>query len=172
MRVLIAIDGGPVSGEVLDGVGRVLGSGDAVDIVSVIDPREIHETISASGPTHVEGPPLSNQLGATASVVRHLPAEDVVQAAERVDAEHLRTIQGLATRHLPPSTRWTAHIRSAEHPAEVILDLADELAPDLIAVGTRARRDIVQALLGSVAEQVIRGTTLPVIVIHTTIRAS
>lgn len=167
MRVLIAIDGGPVSGEVLEGIGKILGSGDEVHVLSVIDPREIHETISQTGPTHLEGPALSTRLGATSSVVRRLPAEDVAQAAERVDVEHLRSIEAMADEHLPAAVRWTAHVHAVEHPAQAILDLADELHADLIGVGTRARRDIVQALLGSVAEQVIRGSERPVIVIHT-----
>jgi nucleotide-binding universal stress UspA family protein len=172
MRVLIAIDGGPVSGEVLAGAAAVLRGDDEVHIVSVIDPNEIHETISARGPVHVEGRAIDSQLGATASVVRHLPAEDVIQAAERVDTEHLRAIEGLAKHFLPSATSWTAHVQSGEHPAGVILDIADEIAAEMLVVGTRARRDIVQALLGSVAEQVIRGTMLPVVVIHTSTQES
>jgi nucleotide-binding universal stress UspA family protein len=166
MRTLIAVDGGPVSEEVLAAVGKVLTPADEVHVLTVIDPSQIHETLSAGGPVVIEALAASNQLGATAAVMRHPAAEDVVQAAERVDAERLQALEALARRALPPALQWTAHVRAGAHPADVILAIADEIHAEALAVGTRARRDVVQALLGSVAEDVIRRTDLPVIVIR------
>jgi nucleotide-binding universal stress UspA family protein len=49
---------------------------------------------------------------------------------------------------------------------EEIVRVADELNADLIVVGTHGRRGIARALLGSVAENVIRTTLRPVLAIH------
>jgi nucleotide-binding universal stress UspA family protein len=49
---------------------------------------------------------------------------------------------------------------------EEIKAVAEELHVDLIVIGTHARRGIARALLGSVAENVIRTVKLPVLTIH------
>jgi nucleotide-binding universal stress UspA family protein len=51
-------------------------------------------------------------------------------------------------------------------PWEEINAVATETNADLIIIGTHGRRGLARALLGSVAENVIRTTTLPVMVIH------
>ena len=54
-----------------------------------------------------------------------------------------------------------------EGPAwEEIRALAEELPADIIVIGTHGRRGIARALLGSVAENVIRTTKVPVLTIH------
>jgi nucleotide-binding universal stress UspA family protein len=49
---------------------------------------------------------------------------------------------------------------------EEINNLAGEVHADLIIIGTHGRRGLARALLGSVAENVIRTSTVPVLVIH------
>jgi nucleotide-binding universal stress UspA family protein len=49
---------------------------------------------------------------------------------------------------------------------EEINRVADEVKADLIIIGTHGRRGLARALLGSVAENVIRTSTMPVLVIH------
>jgi nucleotide-binding universal stress UspA family protein len=49
---------------------------------------------------------------------------------------------------------------------EEINAIASETHADLIVIGTHGRRGLSRALLGSVAENVIRTSTLPVLVIH------
>lgn len=44
--------------------------------------------------------------------------------------------------------------------------VADELNADLIVISTHGRRGLARALLGSVAENIIRTTTRPVLVVH------
>ena len=51
-------------------------------------------------------------------------------------------------------------------PWEEIDAVAKEEGADLIVIGTHGRRGLARALLGSVAENVIRTSTLPVLVIH------
>jgi nucleotide-binding universal stress UspA family protein len=49
---------------------------------------------------------------------------------------------------------------------EEIVAVADEIDADLVVIGTHGRRGIARALLGSVAENVIRTSSRPVTTIH------
>jgi nucleotide-binding universal stress UspA family protein len=51
-------------------------------------------------------------------------------------------------------------------PWEVILDTAASVRADLIVIGTHGRRGIARALLGSVAEKVVRSSRIPVLTVH------
>jgi len=55
---------------------------------------------------------------------------------------------------------------TTEEIADVILQEAGSWTADLIVIGTHGRRGLAHALLGSVAERVIRAATLPVLVVH------
>jgi len=52
------------------------------------------------------------------------------------------------------------------HPVSRILDFATEQACDLIVLGTRGRGSIAHALIGSVAERVVRKSKCPVLTVH------
>ena len=52
------------------------------------------------------------------------------------------------------------------NPAEEIRAVAEEMQADVIVSGTHGRRGLARALLGSVAENVIRTVTRPVLTIH------
>lgn len=49
---------------------------------------------------------------------------------------------------------------------EEVNSVAQEIKADLIIIGTHGRRGLARALLGSVAENVIRTAKIPVLVIH------
>jgi len=51
-------------------------------------------------------------------------------------------------------------------PAKEILKLAEEQSVDLIVMGTLGRSGIEKFLLGSVADKVIRGSRIPVLVVR------
>jgi nucleotide-binding universal stress UspA family protein len=51
-------------------------------------------------------------------------------------------------------------------PYESVNAVAEEINADVIVIGTHGRRGIARALLGSVAENVIRTATRPVLVVH------
>jgi nucleotide-binding universal stress UspA family protein len=55
---------------------------------------------------------------------------------------------------------------AAEHPARAILAAAQDRGADLIALATRGRSGLARSLLGSVADKVIRGGTLPLLAIR------
>lgn len=47
-----------------------------------------------------------------------------------------------------------------------IIETAEEMNADLIVMGTHGRRGLPRALLGSVAEKVVRTATVPVLTVH------
>lgn len=47
-----------------------------------------------------------------------------------------------------------------------VLEAADELSADLVVMGTHGRHGLARALIGSVAEAVVRTSTVPVLTIH------
>lgn len=53
------------------------------------------------------------------------------------------------------------------NPPQVILDVAQELSADLIVMGTHGYTGLTRALMGSVAEEVVRGADSPVLTVKT-----
>ena len=51
-------------------------------------------------------------------------------------------------------------------PREAILAAAQELSADLVIMGTHGRRGIARALIGSVAEAIVRVSPVPVLTVH------
>jgi nucleotide-binding universal stress UspA family protein len=56
-----------------------------------------------------------------------------------------------------------ARIAHAQHPASAIIDAAQKHPIDLIAMATHGRRGLPRLLLGSVADKVIRGASIPLL---------
>lgn len=48
-------------------------------------------------------------------------------------------------------------------PARAILDFAEEIGADLIAMDAQARHGLLRRLAGSVSDKVLRGATVPVL---------
>lgn len=63
---------------------------------------------------------------------------------------------------------WVATIVRRGSPRQVILDVADEIAADLIVMGTHGRSGFKRWVLGSVAEHVVRNSQIPVMVVRQT----
>jgi len=59
-----------------------------------------------------------------------------------------------------------AAVVAAETPARAILTAAEERSADLIAMATRGRSGLTHTILGSVADKIIRGGTLPVLAVR------
>jgi nucleotide-binding universal stress UspA family protein len=56
-------------------------------------------------------------------------------------------------------------LRQAD-PRAAVLAAIDELSADLVVMGTHGRRGIARVLVGSVAESVVRASTVPVMTVH------
>jgi len=98
------------------------------------------------------------------------PLIDVVPSAQE-EVERLKQDSLAAVRQLIAASgalrigSVVAHAAMGA-PARAIVDLAAELDADLIVVGTHGRRGIRRALLGSVAEEVVRTAGCPVFAVR------
>ena len=73
--------------------------------------------------------------------------------------------QALRAQRDPIQVNVFHHVIEAP-PARAILEVAEEVGADLILVGTHGRTGISRALLGSVAEKVVREAGCPVLVMR------
>lgn len=71
--------------------------------------------------------------------------------------ERLRSVEG-------PEVQAEVHVELG-HPAQVILDQAESLRTDLIVISSHGRTGLERVLLGSVAESVVRGSKVPVMIV-------
>ena len=118
----------------------------------------------AAGVARREGASLV-LLHAVESPALDLPAVPIGATAWEVE------LLAMAEREL---ARLASELRQAEiavetrallgSPARSILDVAGQAAADLIVIGTHGRRGAARLVVGSVAEQVVRGASVPVLV--------
>jgi len=98
------------------------------------------------------------ELGLYGTPLR-FPSEDLEAAAE-----WSRTALEQMLEAIPGDVGADLRVKIGQ-PAERILDVERELAPDVLVVGTHRRRGLGRATLGSVAERVVRNATGPVLVL-------
>jgi nucleotide-binding universal stress UspA family protein len=87
-----------------------------------------------------------------------------IQSELRKEAQHYLT--GVAERLRARSVRVQTRLVVEEHPAAAILHEAAACGADLIAIETHGRGGLSRLILGSVADKVLRGSMLPVLVHH------
>jgi nucleotide-binding universal stress UspA family protein len=80
-------------------------------------------------------------------------ADDVIETAR----------QQLERLEIPDTGGRVARRFEVGDPAESILEVAQEVHADLIAMGTHGRTGLARLLMGSVAEKVVRRATCPVL---------
>lgn len=84
---------------------------------------------------------------------------------QRPDDEvtNLESVQEVASLYDDHGVSYEIEGQQAE-PTELVLEVAASVDADLISVGGRKRTPVGKALFGSVAQQIILGTDLPVLV--------
>ena len=102
--------------------------------------------------------PLLTPLAASPS---QLGQPHLARAAEEAAADYLERVAA-RLRAAGHRCSWRV-VRSRDIPAQVV-ELAEETGADCIAVGTHGAGGLERLLVGSVADQVVRGTQLPVLV--------
>jgi nucleotide-binding universal stress UspA family protein len=165
MLAVVALDGGATDRDVVAAAARVLSSDrDEVRLLTVIDPSEVQET---RGGTRLSGTlPQATTGGQPLPIDRPLaPAvEGRDQVVARVHGERITYLEGLAA-SLLGELRYRCVVEVGS-PAEKIVELAEALGAGGIAMGTRSQRSrLGSAVFGSVAEQVVRQASVPVLVV-------
>ena len=166
MRVLVAIDNSELSELALKAIGPwAATSGAAVVLLTVRPPGRIHET-SSNTTSHVTTP-QGLPSGQSVSIPDAAPiaAEDRTQALERARIEAEAHLREAASRHLP-GIHVDVRVDMSDDVAETIARVASEIGADFIAMGTHARKGMAHALMGSVAEAVLRASLVPVLLVR------
>lgn len=141
-------------------------------IKSILVPVDFSETSNHALDYAID---LASQLGARVTVMHayELPIYGFPDGALVAGAEAATRISGVAQAALDEAVAkrqgrgvpLTSELRMGP-PAEEVHSTAAELHADLIVVGTHGRKGLARALLGSVAESVIRTATRPVVAVH------
>jgi len=118
---------------------------------------------------------LATQLGASVDVVTVINTSaltemyrDAVYRAQRIADAHAKAHENarqFADRHLGGVGRVIVHVRDGNTFLE-LLQGARELGSDLIVMGTHGHTGIVHLVIGSVAEKVVRASTVPVLTVR------
>jgi nucleotide-binding universal stress UspA family protein len=85
--------------------------------------------------------------------------------ATQIETSAKQGLDGVMQRHAQSGVHIDAVLRQGAA-AEEVNKLADEVDADLIVLGTHGRRGIAHAILGSVAEHIVRTATRPVLTLH------
>ena len=85
--------------------------------------------------------------------------------AARIQESARQGLDAAVTARLGRGVKITSVLREGAAQEE-IRAVAEEIRADLIVIGTHGRKGLARALLGSVAENVIRTVKTPVLVIH------
>jgi nucleotide-binding universal stress UspA family protein len=142
-KVLVPVDFDENSLAVLDVVVDFVGSGNGIIyLVHVVPDDEIHLLRPVYRPEESGG---ANE-----------------EWAQKVASEKLEEI---SRSRLGSKIRHEVLVRIG-HPAETILQLEKELGVDLVVMATHGRTGISHFILGSVAEQVVRESSCPVLTIR------
>jgi nucleotide-binding universal stress UspA family protein len=121
---------------------------------------------------------MARQIGASLEVVHVCPEQyevgtlgDVMWPAAGEELHHLRALQTELQRRVhdvvAPEARELVHQRVARGaPVEQLQKLAAQVGADLICVGATGKGAVQRALLGSVSQQLLRTSTIPVMTVH------
>lgn len=168
MSLLVALDQSDVAPKVMEAIAPYLRrNATEAHLATIVQPGEVRE--AARGARSVIEPDRSGDLSGgrlpVGAVQRRRPAVTRSQAIQQLVDAHRAVLTHLASEHLAGLPTRT-HVEVADDVPEAIVALADELGVDAIAIGTRDRGGLRRALLGSVAEDVIRKAHVPVFVVR------
>jgi nucleotide-binding universal stress UspA family protein len=148
-RVLLPVDGSPLAERIIDPAVALAGPEANYRLLRVVKPA----LLPAYAP---EGRPIGRE------VEELLEQIQAVQKRLLADAEEY--LAGLAGRLRGRGLDVQTRVAVEEQPAVAILREAAEGRAGLIALETHGRRGLARLFLGSVADKVVRGATIPVLV--------
>lgn len=167
MRILITSDGSELAERAFAALAPWVQRWDAETwLLTVVDPRESHETLAQSGRPIASpgGMATSPALGGVSISRPPSLAADRGQAIEAARTATEDALRELAARYLP-GLKVQAHAVFSEDGAKAIIEFASEHGVDFLVMSTHGRSGLGRAMLGSVASSVVRHATVPVIVV-------
>jgi nucleotide-binding universal stress UspA family protein len=150
-QVLLPLDGTPLAEQMIEpavALGKLLGA--EFTLLRVLKPVALMPYHSPpGGSVGQRTASLIDRLQELQQQLRQQARDYLAQVAEPLHAQGLRV---------------TTRVAVAEQPAVAILEEAESVGADLIALETHGRRGLARLFLGSVADKVVRGASVPVLV--------
>jgi nucleotide-binding universal stress UspA family protein len=145
--VLIAYDGSDQAKAAIAEAGRVLGAGRRAVVLIVREPIEHFEFVGLGGARTLDPATVSAMQDAAQNEATNVAEEGAALARDAgFDAQ--------------------PRVESAVSAWQEIVDVADELNADVIAIGSRGRTGLTKVLLGSVAAAVAQHSRRSVLIVH------
>lgn len=166
MPVALALDGTETGMRALAAAASWLQTtGAELTVIHVLKEGEAHETARGSKFTHALTP-VGMSSGQSLHAAEPLTglAEDRSQAIARVRTEWIDRLKAEVATHVP-GLPAAAVVHVSDDVADAIVESAREANAEVIIVGTHGRKGLSHAILGSVAERVIREAAVPVLVV-------
>ncbi len=91
-----------------------------------------------------------------------VPNGDVIASIETAAKRGLADLQ---KRYGNSGVEVTTSLRNGD-PRDIILQVARDVAADMIVMGTHGRHGLLRALLGSTTERIVRTSDIPVLTVH------
>ncbi|MFF2620516.1 universal stress protein [Oerskovia jenensis] len=101
-------------------------------------------------------------LGSKVVIVNATRADRLVDPRWADEAELAHVIEILDEAHVDHEVR---HLKSGALPADVVLEVADEVDAELIVVGLRRRTPVGKLVLGSTPQQILLRANCPVLAV-------
>lgn len=161
MKALVTLDGSAASESILATARELFAAtpGTEVHLLHVLDPEAVHGTVGEE----VGDPRASRTFALGVPIAPRRVVESPGQAKERVHREVAVQLENIARERLGEFSPH-CHVEWSDDPAEAIVELADRLRVNMILMATHGRSGLSRALMGSVAEAVIRKSRRPVLV--------
>ena len=165
MRALIALTGHEIDRDIAAATARILDpTRDQIIAVHVVHPREVQSTVNTSQIGAIAGR-SADGLRVSPSLAEPALAENTDQAVQRIEAEMRDHVEELKRDYLSASTVEFDVVIDRD-PADGILGVIEAQNIEGVAMGTRGKRSrFAAALLGSCAEDVVRRTNAPVLIV-------
>jgi nucleotide-binding universal stress UspA family protein len=149
-KVVLPLDGSPLAEQILEPAVTLAGLMPDARVTLI---RAIHPVLPPIYPVDVPGEREAQHL-----------AEQVEAMQGRLQGEAQRYLDAIAERLRGRGLTVQTEVIIEEQPAPAILHEADKVKAGLIALQTHGRRGLARLILGSVADKVIRGAHVPVLV--------
>lgn len=108
---------------------------------------------------------LVNVVGIPATGAPEIGLAFTATVLDKVTVENQAALDRLAAAHRDGGRLDKTLVRIGD-PRDAILQAAEEIGADLIVMGTHGRRGLSRALLGSVAEMIVRTSPVPVLTVR------
>ena len=166
MKILVCLDGSGTASRVLPAVARTLAALPAAELhlLQVLNPDTVRgRAASVVGEVSDFAAAVVSSRAISDSQLPRV-VEDHGSAMERVRVESTEELQRVAAERFPGAVVGT-HIEWSHHPAQKIVQAAMALDADVIAMATHGRSGVSHLVTGSVTEEVLRTSAIPVLVV-------